>query len=57
MERDGIRWWKKDGIKWWNLKGKKLHGGLVKLPNLKFMKVGIEKLSNSYLIYISWYEM
>ncbi len=44
-------------LKWWDVKGKKLLGGQVELPNTRFMNVGVEKNDDGYLVYIMWHEM
>lgn len=44
-------------IKWWDVKGKKLLGGQVELPNVRFMNVGIEKSREGCAIYIMWHEV
>lgn len=43
-------------LKWWNVKGKKLLGGQVSLPNARFMNVGVEKTEDGYKVYIMWHE-
>lgn len=45
-----------DGSEWWDVKGKELLGGRVKLPNVRYMNVGIEKNDEGYIIYIMWHE-
>ncbi len=48
---------KMDELKWWDVRGKKLLGGQVELPNVRFMNVGIEKNDEGYLVYIMWHEV
>ena len=43
-------------LKWWDVKGKKLLGEQVSLPNARVMNVGVEKTENGYMIYIMWHE-
>ena len=45
-----------DGPKWWDVKGKKLLGGKVELPNVRVMTVGIEKTEEGCVVYIMWWE-
>jgi len=45
-----------NGLEWWDVKGKKLIGGQVELPNVRFMNVGIEKKEKGYVVYIMWHE-
>jgi len=44
-------------LKWWDVKGKKLLGGQVELPNVRFMNVGVEKTNDGYVVYIMWHEV
>ena len=46
-----------DKLKWWDVKGKKLLGGQVELPNVRFMNVGVEKNNEGYVVYIMWHEV
>jgi len=46
-----------NGLKWWDVKGKRLTGGQVELPNVRFMHVGIEKDGAEYVVYIMWHEV
>ncbi|VAX38797.1 hypothetical protein MNBD_PLANCTO02-1757 [hydrothermal vent metagenome] len=46
-----------DELKWWDAKDKKLVGGQVRLPNVRFMNVGIEKNGEGYIVYIMWHEV
>jgi len=45
------------GLKWWDVKGKTFLGGEVSLPNVKFMKAGITKTADGFLVYIMWHEV
>ena len=44
-------------LKWWDVKGKKLLGGQVELPNVRFMNVGVEKTNEGFVVYIMWHEV
>ena len=44
-------------MKWWDTEGKKFLGGQIALPNVKFMNVGIEKMDDTYIVYIMWHEV
>ena len=46
-----------DELKWWDAKGKRLLGGQVELPNVRFMNVGIEEDGDGYVVYIMWHEV
>jgi hypothetical protein len=43
-------------VKWWDVKGKKLFGGQVSLPNVRYMNVGVNKTEEGYVIYVMWHE-
>ncbi len=45
-----------DGPKWWDVKGKRLLGGHVELPNVRGMDVGIERTEEGSVVYITWWE-
>ena len=42
---------------WWDVNDKKLIGGNVELPGMRYMDVGIERSNEGYLVYIRWYEI
>jgi hypothetical protein len=41
---------------WWDVKGKRLMGGSVSLPNVRYMWVAIEESGELLTVYISWHE-
>jgi len=56
FENDYTSIYEVNGLDWWDVKEKKLIGGQVELPNVRFMNVGIEKKEKGYVVYIMWHE-
>ncbi|MGC9367788.1 MAG: hypothetical protein ACP5FK_12205 [bacterium] len=44
-------------IKWWDVKNKYLYGGVVELPQTKFMSVGMDRNPRGTTVYIFWHEI
>lgn len=44
-------------IKWWDVQDKYLYGGVVELPDTKFMSVGMDRNSRGTTVYIFWHEI
>ncbi len=42
---------------WWDIGGKKIYGGSVSLPNVRFMNVGIKGDEGEAIVYIMWHEV
>lgn len=53
----GIRFTETTLPAWWDVQGKTFLGGNVALPNVRYMRVGIDEHGEALTVYIMWHEI